>query len=112
MKNKIIVEKILKYIQKVLSYVEGIDYDSFTKNTMLVEACVFNLGQIGELANKIDKDFEKQYSQIPWRVLYGLRNKIVHDYEGVNLTLIWEILETDLSELNNQLQELYKEISC
>ena len=46
MKNKIIVEKILKYIQKVLSYVEGIDYDSFTKNTMLVEACVFNLSQI------------------------------------------------------------------
>ena len=110
MKNKIIVEKILKYIQKVLSYVEGTDYDNFVENTMLVEACVFNLGQIGELANKIDKEFEKQYSQIPWRVLYGLRNKIVHDYEGVNLTLIWEILETDLSELNNQLQELYNKI--
>lgn len=110
MKNKIIVEKILKYVQKVLSYVEGTDYDSFIKNTMLVEACVFNLGQIGELANKLDKEFEEEYNQIPWRVLYGLRNKIVHDYEGVNLTLIWEILETDLSELNSQLQELYNEI--
>ena len=110
MKNKIIIEKILKYIQKVLSYVEGADYDSFVKNTMLVEACVFNLGQIGELANKIDKEFETQHSQIPWRVLYGLRNKIVHDDEGANLTLIWEILETDLSELNSQLQELYDKI--
>ncbi|MBR1969276.1 MAG: DUF86 domain-containing protein [Clostridia bacterium] len=39
-----------------------------------------------------------------------MRNKIVHDYEGVNLTLIWEILETDLLELNSQLQELYNEI--
>lgn len=57
MKNKIIVEKILKYIKKILSYVEGTDYVAFTKNTMLVEACVFNLGQIGELANKIDKEF-------------------------------------------------------
>ena len=77
---------------------------------MLVEACVFNLGQIGELANKLDKEFEEEYNQIPWRVLYGLRNKIVHDYEGVNLTLIWEIIENDLLELNNQLQEIYKEI--
>ena len=110
MKNKVIIEKILKYIQKILSYVEGIDYDSFVGNTMMVEACVFNLGQIGELANKIDKEFEAQRSHIPWRVLYGLRNKIVHDYEGVNLTLIWEILETDLSELNNQLEELYNKI--
>lgn len=110
MKNKIIIEKILKYIQKVISYVEGVDYDTFVNNTMMVEACVFNLGQIGELANKIDEDIETQYNQIPWRVLYGLRNKIVHDYEGVNLTLIWEILETDLAELNNQLKELYNKI--
>lgn len=77
------------------------------KNSILVEACVFNLGQIGELANKIDKEFEMQNSSIPWRVLYGLRNKIVHDYEGVNLTLIWDILSSDLSELENKLKELY-----
>lgn len=104
------MKKYLNILKKFYLYVEGIDYDSFVDNTMLVEACVFNLGQIGELANKLDKEFEEQYSQIPWRVLYGLRNKIVHDYEGVNLTLIWEILETDLSKLNIQLQELYNEI--
>lgn len=98
------------YSKICLSYVEGIDYDSFVGNTMMVEACVFNLGQIGELANKIDKEFEAQHSHIPWRVLCGLRNKIVHDYDGVNLTLIWEILETDLWELKNQLEELYNKI--
>ena len=109
MKNKIIIEKILKYIQKILSYADGFEYDEFVLNTMIVEACVFNLGQIGELANKIDKDFEVQNSQIPWRVLYGLRNKIVHDYEGVNLSLIWEIIRTDLPELKKQLEKLYNE---
>jgi uncharacterized protein with HEPN domain len=58
MKNKIIVEKILKYIKKVKNYTENATYDEFVCNSMMVEACVFNLGQIGELANKIDKKFE------------------------------------------------------
>ncbi len=110
MKNKIIVEKILKYISKVLDYTKDTDYDTFIKNSILVEACVFNLSQIGELANKIDKEFEENTSSIPWRVLYGLRNKIVHDYEGVNLVLIWDIVKEDLPELYVQLEELYQKI--
>ena len=110
MKNKIIVEKILKYIKKILDYTMDIDYDGFINNSILVEACVFNLSQIGELANKIDKDFEESTSSIPWRVLYGLRNKIVHDYEGVNLVLIWDIVKEDLLELNVLLNDLNQQI--
>ena len=110
MKNKIIVEKILKYISKVLDYTKDTDYDAFINNSILVEACVFNLSQIGELANKIDKDFEESNPSIPWRVMYGLRNKIVHDYEGVNLVLIWDIVKEDLPELNNQLEELNQKL--
>ncbi len=109
MKNKIIVEKILKYISKLLDYTKDIEYDAFINNSILVEACVFNLSQIGELANKIDKEFEEKNSSIPWRVLYGLRNKIVHDYEGVNLVLIWDIVKEDLPELNEQLKILNKQ---
>ena len=110
MKNKIIVEKIIKYISKVLGYTKEVDYNTFINNSILVEACVFNLSQIGELANKIDKDFEENNPTIPWRVLYGLRNKIVHDYEGVNLVLIWDILKEDLPELNSQLVELHQKL--
>ena len=110
MKNKIIVEKFLKYLSKVLDYTKETEYDDFINNSILVEACVFNLSQIGELANKIDKDFEENNPSIPWRVMYGLRNKIVHDYEGVNLVLIWDIVKEDLPELNNQLEELIRNL--
>lgn len=110
MKNKIIVEKILKYISKILEYTKDTKYDAFISNSILVEACVFNLSQIGELANKIDKEFEESNPSIPWRVMYGLRNKIVHDYEGVNLVLIWDIVKEDISELGAQLEELNKKL--
>ena len=110
MRNKIIVEKIIKYISKIIDYTKNTDYDDFINNSILVEACVFNLSQIGELANKIDKKFEENNPSIPWRVLYGLRNKIVHDYEGVNLVLIWDIVKADLPELNNQLEDLYNSL--
>lgn len=110
MKNKIIVEKILKYTSKVIDYTKEIEYDAFINDSILVEACVFNLGQIGELANKIDKEFEESHSSIPWRVLYGLRNKIVHDYEGVNLVLIWDIIKEDLPELKTLLEELNQKL--
>lgn len=106
MKNKIIVEKIIKYISKILEYTKNVEYDSFINNSILVEACVFNLSQIGELANKIDEVFEANNPGIPWRTMYGLRNKIVHDYDGVNLVLIWDIVKEDLPELLEQLEQL------
>lgn len=110
MKNKIILEKIIKYISKILDYTKEKEYSDFINDSILVEACVFNLSQIGELANKVDKMFQEASPSVPWRILYGLRNKIVHDYEGVNLVLIWDIVSEDLPVLNNQLKELYKTI--
>lgn len=107
MKHKIIVEKIIKYTDKIIDYTKNCTYEGFSKNSILVEACVFNLSQIGELANRIDDDFEKANNNIPWRVLYGLRNRIVHDYDGVNLILIWDIIKEDLPELSVQLKNIY-----
>ena len=46
------------------------------------------------------------HPQIPWREMYGLRNRIVHDYEGVNLQLVWEIISEDIPELRDELEKL------
>ena len=91
------------YIDRILSYCKGITYEAFCSNTMLVEACIFNLGQLGELAGKVDPSYQKSAPQIPWRQMSGLRNRIVHDYEGVNLKLIWEVISEDLPALHELL---------
>lgn len=92
MRNEIVVSKMLKYIAKILKYSNGMTYEDFKTNEIVQEACVFNISQLGELANKVDKDFEETHTEVPWRQIYGLRNHIVHDYEGVNLKLVWEII--------------------
>ena len=92
MRNEIIISKMIEYADKISSYTLEMNYDSFSKNSLVVEACVFDLSQMGELANKLDDAFVEKYDNIPWKQIYGLRNRIVHDYEGVNLKLVWEII--------------------
>lgn len=106
MKNQKIIRKIINYIESILKYTNNVDYEGFRNNSMMVEACVFNLSQIGELVNKLDKEYISKYSEIPWFKMRGLRNRIVHDYEGVNLNLIWEIIDMDIKILREQLLEL------
>ena len=65
-----------------------------------------NLSQMGELANKVDDMFAGEHPEIPWKYIYGLRNRIVHDYEGVNLKLIWEIIKDDLPSLCEKLRKI------
>ena len=106
MRNEIIVQKLIGYTDKILRYCDGAGYGEFCADTKLVEACVFNLSQMGELANRVDDAFAAAHPAIPWRHIYGLRNRIVHDYEGVNLQLIWEVIHDDLPILRSELAKI------
>lgn len=106
MRNEIIVQKLLTYTKKLMEYCDGYSYDTFQADIKLVEACVFNLSQMGELCRLVDEAFEQDHPEIPWREMNGLRNRIVHDYEGVNLVLVWEIISEDIPELRRKLKEM------
>ena len=106
MKNKIIVQKMLGYCDSIREYTADFNYNQFENNKMIVEACVFNLLQMGELISKFDGEFTESNQQIPWKLIRGLRHRLVHDYEGVDLTLVWEIITNDLPELQISLKNL------
>lgn len=106
MGNKIVIEKMLFIINRLEGFLNHCDYNTFKENDMMIDACVFNLSQLGEQVANIDGEFEKKHPDIPWREIYGLRNRIVHDYEGINLNLIWEIITEDLPDLKEKLQKL------
>ncbi|MCG4469264.1 DUF86 domain-containing protein [Lawsonibacter sp. DFI.6.74] len=74
---------------------------------MRVEATVFNLMQIGELAKtSLSDETKEQITAIPWRQIYGMRNRIVHGYDGVNMLIVWETVSEDIPQLNRELAKI------
>lgn len=111
MKDKQILVKMIKYIEHIDTYTQGVTYEEFNKNNMLIDACVFNLSQIGELVKNLDSKITDQYKNVPWRQMYGLRNRIVHDYEGVNLKLVWEVITLNMGPLRESLVRIIEEMN-
>ncbi|MBR3002634.1 MAG: DUF86 domain-containing protein [Clostridia bacterium] len=111
MKNKeyLSIQKMITYIEKALRYTENCEFDSFSSNEEKIDATIFALSQIGELVKNIEKETIEKYSNIEWIVIKNLRNKIVHDYEGINLNLIWDIITNDILKLKNDLNNILNE---
>ena len=73
---------------------------------MRVEACVFNLMQIGELAKTaLSDEVKAQITTIPWKQLYGMRNRIVHGYSGVDMRIVWDTIHDDLPILKTEIEK-------
>ena len=108
-KDSVILTKILTYINELKDFIDGYNQETFEKDKKTINACVFNLSQIGELAGKISKEIIKENSQIEWQGLKSLRNRIVHDYEGVNLKMIWGFLTEELEELEEKILRIMYE---
>jgi len=104
--NKIILEKIKRYILQALDFKADIDFETFSDDLKTITACVFNLVQIGELVGKLNDEFIDQNTQIPWRKIKGMRNKIVHDYDGIRLNVVWDVLTDDLPKLIEDINHL------
>ena len=106
MRHDVVLSKMITYAEKIQSYCAGLDHDGSLTSPVVVDACVFNLSQIGELAGRVDDAFRAAHSEVKWSQIKGLRNKIVHDYEGVNKELIWEIIGEDIPKLISDLKEI------
>ena len=106
-KSRQILRKIITHIDHTLEYCQGESFESFMNNRMLQEACIFNILQIGELSKLgLDEGFTRQYPDIPWHQMYGMRNRLVHDYEGVRLRIVWETISKDFGPLKATLESI------
>lgn len=101
--------KMIEYIDKSLKYTEGYTFEQFCKDEKTIDATIFNISQIGELVKNISKETMEQYSNIEWNMIKGLRNRIVHDYEGISLKSIWFVLQYDVIELKDNIQKIITE---
>ena len=111
MKNKeyIAFLKMIEYIDKSIEYTKDYSFEEFCSDNKTIDATIFNISQIGELVKNISEEMMNKYSNIEWNMIKGLRNRIIHDYEGISLKSIWYILENDIKELKVEVQRIIKE---
>ena len=96
---KLYVDDIKDAISKIDKYSKGLSFDKFSKNNLVIDAVVRNLEVIGEAAKNIPTDFKKEYKDIPWSKIAGMRNIIVHEYFSVDLEILWQTIQQDILEL-------------
>lgn len=94
---------------RISLYVSGMDFVGFCADTRTVDAVVRNLEIIGEASNRISDDKKLLKPQVDWVAIKGLRNRIVHEYFGLSLSVIWAIIQNDLPELAQQLLDWPRE---
>lgn len=98
--------KMIEYIDKTLRYTKGYTFEEFCKDEKTADATIFSISQIGELVKNISKETMEKYSFIEWNMIKGLRNRIVHDYEGISLKSIWYIIRFDIDQLKGDIQKI------
>ena len=104
--NLIYVGHILTCINSILKYTDGMNEDDFMRNNMVQDAILRNFEVIGEATKQIDDDFRNQNPNIPWRKMAGLRDKLIHDYMGVDLLSVWEVVVQILPQQKLDFEEI------
>jgi uncharacterized protein with HEPN domain len=74
---------------------------------MMVEACLYNIQIIGEAVSKLPDDVKINNPQIPWTSIKGIRNRLIHDYIGTDLQLVWNVIINELPSFEDSLQKIY-----
>lgn len=105
-KERIIIQKIIKYIDEIKEYTENLTSHEFLQDKKTMTACAFSVSQIGELSKEISEETQTKYNYIPWRAVRGMRNKIVHDYENIDLSVLWGTIEKSLPDLKIKLERI------
>jgi len=105
---KIFVEHILESIALIEKYVEPLDQKAFFANQQSQDSIFRRLEIIGEAVKNLPDDFRKMHPQIPWKEIAGMRDKLIHDYFGVNILQTWNTVKKDLPGLKKKLEKIRK----
>ena len=100
------VEHILDCIRKIKEFSEGLSFKEFSGNELVQDAIIRNIEIIGEASKKISSDTKQIYFEISWKEIAGMRNKLIHDYLGVDVEVVWRTIKEDIPILERQIREI------
>ena len=107
---RLYLEDMLEFCENVIDYTAGHSLASFSAERMRLDATLRKLSLLGEAAMRVPQTIRLQAPDIPWRKIVGARNRLMHAYQGTELSAIWSIVSADVPALQLALQRLLKRL--
>lgn len=102
--DTVILQDIVEAIERVETYTKGMSYQQFISDRKTQDAVVRNLEIVGEATKNLTEKTKQQNPDVSWKSMAGMRDKLIHDYFGVNYDVVWTIINEDLEELSSSLE--------
>ena len=104
--DKYYLEKIISDLRFIIEHTKGKTKDEIENNDLLVDSIMFRIIQIEENNSRLSDEFKKEYSEIPWVAIKGMRNKIVHNYGVVNMVIVYDTVMRWIPEMYEKLKSI------
>ena len=104
------VADIIKSIESLESFTKGMSYEEFVRDEKTVWAVIRGIEIIGEAVKSLPDDLKEKHPDIPWREMTAMRNKLIHEYFGVDVKVLWLTVQQDIPSVKPQLSEIFKNI--
>ncbi len=101
---------ILTSIDEIEEFTEGMDFEEFAVDKKTINAVIRSLEVMGEAVKKIPREIREKYPDIPWKYLAGMRDKLIHEYHGVDLEIVWEVIRTEIPPLRQRFEKVLREL--
>ena len=109
--DKYLIKKIIDNIDYSINTLKNISLDDFEKNELICDSICFRFIQMSENAGKLSKEFIEMHHDVPFHLLKGIRNRIVHDYGNVDMSIVYYTVKNDLYEFRKKLMFLLEKIN-
>ncbi len=107
---KIFIGHIIDSIADIEEYTEGQNLAKFSKTKIVQDAVIRKMEIIGEAVKNLPPSFRKKHPQIEWKNIAGMRDKLVHDYFGINIKVVWKTVKQDIPQLKKQISKLNEDL--
>ncbi len=108
--SRLYLDDIFDAVEKIQNYVEGLTFEQFSEDSKTVDAIVRNFEIIGEATKRVPLETKEEYPQVPWKLMAGTRDKLIHEYFGVNLQVMWKAIKEDLPPLKRSIKQLLQKL--